>query len=368
MALGARGTPYRYGILAHPFPFSLGHVHCRVYGCLAGAAAILPDSERQFQLLCDAHVGYVRIDYPYSQIMTKNGKELLPQPNFTIEDAIAERLADCGITELPVILQYAAGAIVSGGKGGSTPMAWATSTDPGNSAHFPGYADFARIVAGHIASRFPQIRRVELFNEPNNHGWGTFPVNGSYVRSDESGIEAARYMRAAYAAIKSVAPHITVVGPALADGGHSTDPRTFLENLYANGCRRGACWDVLSVHNYDWESPDVEPWHSRTRFDVYKDLQQIAAEHGDSGTHVMLTEWGYSTDPDNAYAFDEKTQAVYVAQGFNRMLSDSSVDGITYVNMYNPGHDFWAYTALVDQNFRPKPAFYVFRRYATERP
>jgi hypothetical protein len=175
-------------------------------------------------------------------------------------------------------------------------------------------------------------------------------------------------MRAAYAAIKSVAPHITVVGPALADGGHSTDPRTFLENLYANGCRRGACWDVLSVHNYDWESPDVEPWHSRTRFDVYKDLQQIAAEHGDSGTHVMLTEWGYSTDPDNAYAFDEQTQAVYVAQGFNRMLSDSSVDGITYVNMYNPGHDFWAYTALVDQNFRPKPAFYVFRRYATERP
>jgi hypothetical protein len=50
------------------------------------------------------------------------------------------------------------------------------------------------------------------------------------------------------------------------------------------------------------------------------------------------------------------------------MLSDSSVDGITYVNMYNPGHDFWAYTALVDQNFRPKPACYVFRRYATERP
>lgn len=368
MAAAASGTPYRYGILAHPFPFSLAAVHCRVYACNGGRAEILPQSERQFQLLCDAHAGYVRIDYPYSQIMTKNGKELLPSPNFTIEDAIADRLARCGITELPIILQYAAGPIVSGGKGGSAPMAWVTSNDPGNTERLPGFADFARIVAQHISTHYPQITRVELFNEPNLHGWGTFPVNGSYEQSDQSGREVARYMRAAYAAIKSVAPRLTVVGPAIADGGHSTDPREFLENLYANGCRRGACWDVLSIHDYDWENPDVNPEHSRTRFDVYKDLQQIAAQHGDPGTHVMLTEWGFSTDPNSPYAFDPQVQAVYVAAGFNRMLRDRSVDGITYVNIYNPGHDFWANTALVDRDFNPKPAFFVFKRYATERP
>jgi hypothetical protein len=82
----------------------------------------------------------------------------------------------------------------------------------------------------------------------------------------------------------------------------------------------------------------------------------------------MLTEWGFSTDPNNPYAFDPEVQAVYVATGFNRMLRDPSVDGITYVNMYNPGHDFWANTALVDRDFNPKPAYYVFKRYATERP
>lgn len=367
-AASAPGTAYRYGILAHPFPFSLGHVHCVVYGCRGGSAELMADSERQIQLLCDAHVGYVRIDYPYSQIMTKNGKEMLPSPNFTIEDAIADRLAQCGITEMPIVLQYAAGPIVSGGKGGSTPMAWATSSDPGNDAHYPGFADFARIVAQHVSERYPEIKRIELFNEPNLHGWGTFPVDGSYESGDQTGREVARYMRAAYAAIKSVAPQLTVVGPAIADGGHSTDPRVFLENLYANGCRRGACWDVLSVHNYDWEDPDVDPPHSRTRFDVYKDLQEIAAQHGDPGTHVMLTEWGFSTAPDNRYAFDPQVQAIYIADGFNRMLRDPTVDGITYVNMYNPGHDFWAYTALVDRDFTPKPAYYVFKRYATERP
>jgi hypothetical protein len=351
--------PYRYGVLEHPFPFSLGDVRCSVYGCNGGTVTIQPDSERQFQLLCDARVGYVRIDYAYAQIMTKNGsgKELLPEPNFAVADAIVDRLHQCGITELPVVLQYAAGPIVAGGHGQSTPMQDAST-----------YAQFARIVAEHVAQKYPQITRIELFNEPNDHGWGTFPVDGSYASSDESGHEAARYMHAAYAAVKSVAPQLTVVGPALADGGRSTDPRIFLQNMYAAGCRRGACWDVLSVHNYDWESPDVDPENSRTRFDVYKDLQQIAAEHGDAGTHVMLTEWGFSTAPGNKDAFDPRTQAQYIVEGLDRMLSDPTVDGITYVNMYNPATDFWGYTSLVSQNFTPKPAYYAFKSFIQEHP
>lgn len=351
--------PYRYGVLEHPFPFSLGDVRCSVYGCNGGTATILPSSEKQFALLCQAHVGYVRIDYAYAQIMTRNGsgKQLLPQPNFTVADAIVDRLAKCGITEMPVVLQYAAGPIAAGGHGQSTPMASPVT-----------YADFARIVAQHVAAKYPQITRIELFNEPNDHGWGTFPVNGDYATTDESGREAAIYMRGAYAAIKSVAPHITVVGPAIADGGRSTDPRTFLENMYAAGCRRGVCWDVLSVHNYDWESPNVDPPNSRTSFDMYKQLQAIAAQHGDPNTHVMLTEWGFSTQPGNKDAVDPQTQALYVQQGLERMLQDPTVDGITYVNMYNPATDFWGYTSLVSQNFTPKPAFYVFQKFAEEHP
>jgi Glycosyl hydrolase catalytic core len=369
-AAATSATPYRYGILAHPFPFSLGHVQCSVYACNGGRVTILPDSERQFQLLCEAHTGYVRIDYGYAQIMTKNGsgRELLPTPNFTVADAIIDRLKRCGITELPIILQYAAGPLASGGRGESTPMAWITSNDPTNSAHIPGYADFAQIVGKHLAQKYPQISRIELFNEPNNRGWGSFPVGGSYESStDESGREAALYMRAAYTAVKRSAPDLTVVGPAIADGGSSTDPRTFLQNMYDAGCRRGTCWDVLSVHNYAWSDPDSNPDHSRTRFDVYKDLQQIAAQHGDAETHVMLTEWGFSTQPGNQYAFSEPVQAVYIAKGFNRMLRDPTVDGVTYVNMYNPGTDFWGYTSLVRQDFTLKPAFFVFKRYAAAR-
>ena len=345
--------PYRYGVLAHPFPFSLGDIHCSGRGGYGGVCTLRARSMRQVQAICDSGARNVRIDYPASQILN-NGKVMFPSPDFTKEDAIADELARCGITELPIVLQYAAGPVLTGGKGGSSPMASAQE-----------YANLARVIADHITGRFPQMTRIELMNEPNNHGWGSFPVNGDYTqRADESGATAALYLKAAYAAVKSAHPQLTIVGPAIADGGHSTDPRAFLETLYANGCRRGTCWDVLSVHNYDWENPSFNAGRSRDRFDVYKDLQEIAARHGDKATHVMLTEWGFSTALANPDAFDPSVQAAYIAIGFNKMLADPTVDGVTYVNVYNAGHDFWANTALLENDFSPKPGYDVFRRFA----
>ncbi len=353
--------PYRYGVLAHPFPFSLGDLRCSAYNCIGGDATLQAGSRAQVELMCRAAVRFVRIDYPAALILVDgSGKRLLTKPNFVREDAIMDALAKCGITELPVILQYATGAVLAGGKGGSTPFQY-----PAQTGGLPGYADFARVVAAHVTAKYPQITRVELFNEPNQHGWGTFPVGGSYASSDESGSEAAIYMKAAYAAVKRVNPHLIVVGPALSDGGRSTDARSFLRTMYANGCRRGRCWDVLSVHNYYWGNPDFPVASSSpSRFDVYKDLQRIATERGDPRSHVMLTEWGYSTDEKSPDAVDPQVQAQYLALGFNRMLADPSVDGVAYVNMYNPGSDFWANTALVRKDFTPKPAFYVFRAFS----
>ena len=343
--------PYRYGVLAHPFPFSLGDIHCTGPGGYGGTCVLRERSLRQVRAICDSGAGYVRIDYPAAQILN-NGKRTFAEPDFTKEDAIADELTKCGVTELPIVLQYAAGLLSS--HGFSSPM-----NRPED------YAGLARAIADHITARYPRMTRIELMNEPNNRGWGSFPVADGYgVRGDESGTSAASYLRAAYSAVKSAHPQLTIVGPAIADGGHSTDPRNFLEKLYANGCRRGTCWDVLSVHNYDWENPSFNVGRSRDRFDVYKDLQSIAAQHGDKDTHVMLTEWGFSTAADNPDAFDPSVQAAYIAIGFNKMLADPTVDGVTYVNVYNNGHDFWANTALLNNDFSPKPGYDVFRRFA----
>ncbi len=197
------------------------------------------------------------------------------------------------------------------------------------------------------------------------NGWWKNVGNAAYA--DTGGTAAAAYLHGAYAAIKSAAPSLAVVAPALASGGHEVDPRKFFENLYAAGCRRGACWDILSVHNYRWQNPTLPaPASASNRIDIYKTIGAIAAAHGDPGTHVLLTEWGYSTDPASPDGVDPQTQALYVALGFNLMLSDPLVDGIVYVNMYNPATDFWGQTSLVTADFSPKPAFDVYRSFARD--
>jgi hypothetical protein len=324
--------PYRYGALAHPFPFSLDG----------------PTADRQIALLADAGVRFVRIDYVGAQIEPEPGRF-----DWTIPDRIASKLAARGITELPIVEQYSAAPWATMGQ--KYPAIWA---DPGQ------YATFAGAIAAHVRTQFPNITRLELFNEPNLHGWWKSP-DPRYAAVD--GSATATYMSAAYAAIKRAAPSLTVAGPALASGGRFTDPRAFLETLYANGCRRGSCWDVLSVHNYCWQNPSFAADEATpARFDIYKALQRIAAAHGDPDTHVMLTEWGYSTDPASPDAVDPAVQAAYLAVGFNLMLADPSVDGIVYVNVYNPGTDFWGQTALTTPDFARKPAYAVFQRFAEQ--
>jgi hypothetical protein len=357
------GEPYRYGTLEHPFPFSLGNMTCSGPGGYGGTCTLAASSLQQIQFLCNAHVRYVRIDYPASQILDKN-TAFFAQPDFSKEDAIMDQLAQCGITEMPIILQYSAGAVMTGNQSNSFPMQFASSTDPANVNHIPGYADFAADVVQHIAAKYPQITRVELFNEANNAGWGNFPVSGNYAQIDRSGAEASVYMKAAYAAIKAIDPRMTVVGPALADGGTTTDPRKFLPTMLQNGCGPGTCYDVLSVHNYDWENPTVVKAQSyMNRWNIYQTLQQQLAQSGYSGVHVMLTEWGYSTVM-SPVGFDPQVQARYLALGLNLMLADPTVDGVTYVNMYNQATDFWGNTALLDQSFGTKPAFNLFSQFA----
>jgi hypothetical protein len=344
------GQPYRYGILEHPFPQYLDG----------------PQAAQQIQLLCNAHTRFVRMDYDAAMILNDNST-LYASPNFTIEDSIMNQLAKCSITELPDILQYAAGNPMTDGQSESDPMQWASSTATGNTKHTPGFADLAKAVVQHVMTAYPQITRVELLNEPNDAGgWGNFPIAGNYSKIDTTGAEAAVYMKAAYAAIKSVDPNMTVVGPALSDGGSGViDPRTYLQTLLTNGCGPGTCYDVLSVHNYDWVNPTAaENPTYESRWNIYQSLQQILAQAGHSGVHVMLTEWGYSTIMQSD-GFDPNVQAQYLALGLNLMLADSSVDGIVYVNMYDPGTDFWGYTSLVDQQYADKPAYQVFANFAS---
>jgi hypothetical protein len=330
------GEAYRYGTLGHPFRVSLGG----------------DDADRIIDLLAGAGIRFVRIDYCANQILGDDAPKRAP--DFRIQDRILGKLTARGITELPIIDQYCAPKFQANGK--AYPAIFARPED---------FAQFARLVAGHLAEKWPTVERIEIFNEPNLHGWWRYPGDDAAL-AKRSGSGAALYMKPAYEAIKAAAPNVTVVGPALSDGGTETDPRQFLEELYANGCGRGKCWDVLSVHNYSWMNPSFTlDRKAADRFDIYKDLQAIAAAHGDAATHVMLTEWGFS-HVDKINGFDPEVQAEYIAIGFNRMLADPTVDGVVYVNIYNGGKrdTFWTETQVVDDDFTILPGYEVIKNFA----
>jgi hypothetical protein len=325
-----RGEPYRYGVLVHPYAPSLaGATELPIIGILA-----------------TMHAGFVRIDYTGAVTMPTS-----TTTNFASYDAIVSLLAAQGITELPILDQYTGATWQTGGQ--SYPAIYATPQL---------YAQFVSTVVAHLAATAPQITRIELFNEPNLTGWWSSP-NPAYAATD--GSATAQYMLAAYAAAKSANPGITVVGPALADGGPDLDPRTFLTTMYANGCRAGTCWDVLSVHNYAWVDPDYAmPATASNRWQIYQDLQTIAVANGDPKPHVMLTEWGFSTSQD-AVSFDPRVQALYMAHGLNLMLADPTIDGIVWSSPYAPGTDFWSRTAVTDPSFNTEPAESTFGAFAT---
>ena len=329
------GEPYRYGTLAHPFPYSL-----------AG-----PDEDRIIDAFARAGVRFVRIEYPAAQILGYDRPN--PQPDFSILDRITQALLARGITELPALTQYTVPKFQADGQGYPSLQA-----DPAD------FGRYAGLVAEHL-KRFPKITRIEIFNEPNLQHWWVSPSPGGPY-DDRSGRAAAVYMKAAYAAIKKANTALEIGGPELSVGGHDTDPRTFLENMYAAGCRTGVCWDFLTVHNYRWDDPTYSVASKLpNRWDVYKDLQQIAVSHGDSKPHVMLTEWGFSTvmTPEG---FDPAVQAYFMALGFNLMLADPTVDGIAYVNVYNggPADNFFAQTQVMRNDFTPLPGFAVLQRFS----
>jgi hypothetical protein len=326
---GPINEPYHYGFLAHLSSDSLGG----------------PNAARIASIIGAADTGFVRIDYTGASIMPTSSSV-----DFTQEDGIIAMLAAHNVTELPILEQYS----------GAT---WQTAGQP-----YPAifstpqlYAQFVRTVVAHLASVAPNVKRIELFNEPNTGGWWDSP-NPAYAATD--GSATAAYMLAGYAAAKAANPKIIVVGPALGDGGSEVDARTFLTNMYAAGCRTGACWDVLSVHPYAWLNPTytVSPSQSN-RWQIYKDLQAIAVAHGDPLPHVMLTEWAFSTAAEST-GFDPKVQALYMALGMNLALADPTVDGIVWTSVYATGADFWSRTAVTDASYNPLPAEQTYRSFA----
>ena len=358
-------SPYYYGFLNHPWAFGgfLGGFDYVATDTRPSAIAARADSIATLKQIVVSGAGYVRMDFCSSQTIYP---DLTIAPKWFHLDPILKAVTDAGITVLPIIQQHCAYS--------RAPYQGGTMDTPEH------YARWAGAIADHLKT-FPTITRVELFNEPNlRGGWqpggptpapSASPVPGPY--SDIKGGGAAPFMKQAYAAIKAANPNLMVVSGALAAGGHHVLPTTWLAGAMDAGCKVGVCWDEISVHNYRWTEPFAatiaNDAREDNRLDIYKDVQNVAVAHGDPKPKVMLTEYGWSSCTNLTVCFDPMVQALYIARSLNSFLADASVDGITYVNVYNSSTDapdyFWSSTSLVNNDRTVKPGFAVFQKFAT---
>ncbi|MGB8402683.1 MAG: cellulase family glycosylhydrolase [Mycobacterium sp.] len=174
------------------------------------------------------------------------------------------------------------------------------------------YASFVKAVAQRYGSSngdaTGKISSIEVWNEPNGFtGWTPSPNVQDYTN----------LLKAAYTAIKSVAPGITVVGGVLGAGitiGSLTiNPVNFLQQMYADGAQ--GFFDALSFHPYNYTSM----FSSGTAFanSAIKQLQALRAlmnSNGDVAKLIWATEYG---QPTTSAAGSQTQQAQYISDFLN---------------------------------------------------
>lgn len=175
---------------------------------------------------------------------------------------------------------------------------------------------------------------------------------GMHGRTGDHGPEAyARLIRAAYPAIKALAPGTTIVGLG---GEHSEHHFEKIRGMFAAGA--GGAMDAWSVHPYRYpKSPEDS--------DLIGELRRVAEVAAAAGAprSAWITEIGWPTHV-TARGVDEATQARMIVRSMALMQASGFVDKVFWYDFKDDGLDR-AYNennfGIVRHqafNFAPKPA------------
>ena len=210
------------------------------------------------------------------------------QPNgpgsfdWTVFDQAVASIQKVGLSADMIISGCPPWAAASGAKG--------EFAQPASSAAFATWA-------GAVAARYGTkgVRYFEIWNEPNiSDFWSPEPDPAAYTAD----------LKAAYTAIKAVDPSAIVLSGGLApadDNGTDYNPRTFLQDMYADGAE--SSFDGLGFHPYSYpDSPDtVASWSGWSMMaDTTPSLRSIMTQNGDSGKKIWITEYGAPTSGPNS--------------------------------------------------------------------
>jgi polysaccharide biosynthesis protein PslG len=266
------GAEARVGLSSHLFWDSKGEV------------------ERELHRVSRGGIRWIREDFSWAQLEPRNDVFEWSRADTLMHGAERE-----GINVL-AILDYSADWAASGPE---------LTYPPGNP---PEYAEYARAVV----ARYPGIKAVEIWNEPN--GWWAW-------RPDPDPAAYARLARLAATAVKSVRPDIQVLicGDALQQRSDGSTPEWLRAVLTAEPSLREVV-DGYSVHPYP------SPRHLGPEADAAApqlSFGRVATTHAiDSSRPIWITEIGWSTANAAPGGVSEERQGQHIQDALKRALGD----------------------------------------------
>jgi hypothetical protein len=270
--------------------------------------------DRQFELMAQMGVKWVRVDVPWAWTESEQGTLDWGYPDKIVDEAKAH-----GMNVLAVFSSTPGWALAAG------------SGDPySRPADLASYANFAKVAVQRYASR--GVDSWEVWNEPNiAQFWPPTPD------ADEYG----RLFRAVADAIRSVDPKATILLAGLSPKYDSPDseisPIDFLEQLYANGSAQLA--DAVAAHPYTF--PALPMAKQQRMVGGFKDLpllRNVMTKHGDGGKKIWITEFGAPTG-NSPNAVSEGGQARTLVEARRQAARWDWVGPLIYYELVDGGTD-----------------------------
>ena len=194
-------------------------------------------------------------------------------------------------------------------------------------------------VASFVAARYrPALAGFGVWNEPDQ-------ANELYWKGPNKAANYAALLRAAYPAIKAVAPKLPVIG-----GSFVGQDGRFLQALYANGIK--GYYDALGVHFYDLV------------LNALKNTRKVQLANGDKKP-MWLVEFGWTSCYPRQLRQEQHACVSRNVQGQN--LSDivRALRRAPYVKAavaYNMQDDRQYEFGIIDSAGRIKPAYTALRK------
>lgn len=207
--------------------------------------------DRTCEMLRAAGLGWVRSDFDWTTIETKQGEW-----NFATMDRVVSACEARGVQLLPIL---------------TSPPAWARP------AHekLDKWSEYVKRVVAHYQKRLPVL---EVWNEENISAFWKSPNPTNYYT----------LLRRTYEAARSESCQMYAGPVSISFGGTAGVPLSFIEEVYKLGGAR--FFDIMSVHPYS------HPRRPEGSLDIaLEKLRALMAKYGDAKKPIWITELGWPT-------------------------------------------------------------------------